>query len=192
MPLLETVRTRVRNILGRQADDVWGLVLIVAAVVFVLGFIGQAGPAGRGLESGSRFLFGIWRYVLPIGLVGIGAALIMDRPRDGSARLVAGAMTTFVGTVALFHLLTGTVSLASDLALVEQRGGVVGAVVAFPLRRILGIWGAFVVLAAATGMGVLIMTRTSVREFAGGAADLWRQFRLFMSEIRPRARRPER
>ena len=34
--------------------------------------------------------------------------------------------------------------------------------------------GAFVVLASAMGMGVLIMTQTSVRELAAGLADLYR------------------
>ncbi|HJR93239.1 MAG TPA: DNA translocase FtsK 4TM domain-containing protein [Acidimicrobiia bacterium] len=183
-PLLETVRTRARTILGRQLDDVWGLVLVVTALVFVLGLVGQAGPVGRGLEAGSQFLFGVWRFVVPAALVGIGAALIVGKPREGTARLVTGALTTFVGTVSLFHLLTGAVALASDLSLVEQRGGVVGAVVAFPLRRLLGSWGAFVVLAAVTGMGVLIMTRTSVREFVSGVGDLWHQFRTFLTDSR--------
>jgi DNA segregation ATPase FtsK/SpoIIIE, S-DNA-T family len=163
---------------------VWGVVLIVFALVVILGFLGQAGPVGRGLETGSRFLFGIWRFVIPPLLIGIGWALIVGKPREGSGRLVTGAIVTFIGTVALFHLLTGTVSLATDISLVKQRGGVVGAIVAFPLRRILGIWGAFVVLASVVGMGVLVMTRTSVREFVGGLTDLWNQFRRFLAEIR--------
>lgn len=182
--LLEKFRTRLRTTLGRQADDVWGVVLVVLAIVVVLGFLDQAGPVGRGLEAGSRFLFGVWRYVIPVALAGIGSALVVGKPREGTGRLVMGALTTFVGTVALFHLLTGTVSLAADLSLVKQRGGVVGAIVAFPLRRILGIWGAFVVLSSVVGMGVLVMTRTTVREFVGGIADLWRQFRRFVGDLR--------
>jgi hypothetical protein len=73
--LLESIRTRLRTTLGRQADDVWGVVLIVFALVVILGFLGQAGPVGRGLETGSRFLFGIWRFVIPPLLIGIGWAL---------------------------------------------------------------------------------------------------------------------
>ena len=190
MPVLARLRSWIRTTLGRQADDVWGLVLIVCAIVVVLGFLDQAGPIGRGIETGTRFLFGVWRFVIPAALAGVGLSLITGRPREGAARLVWGAVTTFVGTVAIFHLLTGTVSLASDMALVQQRGGAVGALLAFPLRRLLGIWGAFVVLAAVTGMGVLVMTRTSVGEFAAGLGDLFRQFRSFISEIRrpdPRA-----
>ncbi len=182
--LLATLREKLRLILGRQADDVWGVVLIVFAIVIVLGFLGQAGPVGRGLETGTRLLFGVWRFVLPGALVGIGWALIAGKPRDGAGRMVTGAGTTFVGTVALFHLLTGTVSIAQDLALVQQRGGAVGALIAFPLARILGVWGSFVVLSAVIGMGMLVLTRTSVREFVGGLGDLGRQFRRFVSDLK--------
>src|SRR5690606_16305887 len=140
-PVLATIRDWLRGSLGRQADDVWGVVLIVFAILVVLGFAGQAGPVGRGIEAGTRYLFGVWRFAFPVALVGIGWALIAGKPRDGAGRLVMGSLATFIGTISLFHLLTGSVSLASDLALVQERGGVVGALLAFPLSRVLGVWG---------------------------------------------------
>ncbi len=173
----------MRTTLGRQADDVWGLVAIVCAIVVVLGFFDQAGPVGRGLENATRFLFGVWRVMVPVALAGVGVALIVGKPRDGVSRLTSGTVATFVGAVAIFHLLTGAVALAADMELVQQRGGAVGAIVAYPLRRVLGIWGAFVVLCAMTGMGVLIMTRTSVREFTSGITDLWRHFVRFVGDL---------
>ena len=182
-PLLASLREWARRLLGRQADDVWGVVLIVAAILFVLGFMDQAGPVGRGLETAAGFLFGVWRYLVPVALAGIGWALIAGRPRDGAGRLVAGVATTFIGTVALFHLLTGRVSLAADLALVQRRGGAVGALLAFPLARILGMWGAFVVLASLVAVGVLVMTRTSVKELVAGVADLGRSLRRMAAEL---------
>ena len=77
--------------------------------------------------------------------------------------------------------MTGAVALAPSLELVEERGGAVGSLIAFPMRRVLGMWGAFVVLASAMGMGVLIMTQTSVRELAAGIADLYRSTRKMAS-----------
>jgi S-DNA-T family DNA segregation ATPase FtsK/SpoIIIE len=180
---LAAVRHSVRNTLGRQTDDVWGLVLLVLAALVVLAFFELAGPFGDGFESGSRFLFGVWRFALPLALAGIGIALIVGKPRDGARRLVIGGVTTFIGTLALFHLLTGAVAFRSSIDLVQDRGGAVGSLIAFPLRRILGHWGAFVVLASAIGMGVLLMTHTSVRELAHGIADLWRNFTKMTREI---------
>jgi S-DNA-T family DNA segregation ATPase FtsK/SpoIIIE len=180
---LAAVRGSVRNTLGRQTDDVWGLVLVVLSILVVLAFFGLAGPVGDGFDRGSRFLFGVWRYALPAALAGVGIALIVGKPRDGARRLVVGGITTFIGTLALFHLLTGAVAFRSSLDLVQERGGAVGSLIAFPMRRILGHWGAFVVLASAIGMGVLIMAQTSVRELFHGIADLWKNLRKLAREV---------
>lgn len=171
---LAVFRDSARATLGGQTDDVWGLILVVISILVALAFVGRAGPVGDGMQSGSVFLFGVWRFALPVAIFGIGVALIIGKPREGARRLVVGGITTFVGTLALFHLLTGAVSLRPNIDLVQERGGAVGALIAFPLRRVLGSWGAFVVLASAIGMGVLIMTQTTVRELFHGIADMWR------------------
>jgi S-DNA-T family DNA segregation ATPase FtsK/SpoIIIE len=176
---LVAVRSSVRGTLGRQTDDVWGMILVVLSVLVLLAFVDLAGPVGEGMASGSRLLFGVWRFAVPVALAGIGIAMIVGKPKDGAKRLVAGGIVTFIGSLALFHLMTGAVALAPNIELVKERGGAVGSLMAFPLRRILGMWGAFVVLAAAMGMGVLIMTQTSVRDFALGIADIFRSTRTF-------------
>jgi len=181
---LGALRDRIREQLGRQADDVWGLAIIVVAILIVLGFLGLAGPFGDAVEDGTRFAFGWWRYLLPVLMIGIGAGLIIGRPRQGPGRIVSGAVTSFVGSLSMFHLLTGGVALVPNLALVEARGGALGALIAFPLRRLLGTWGAFVVLAAVMGMGVLILTRTTVKELVAGVADIVRSIRTFATSTR--------
>ncbi|HIE21375.1 MAG TPA: hypothetical protein EYP73_02095 [Acidimicrobiia bacterium] len=143
----------VRHTLRRQTDDVWGLVLLVLAVLATLAFVDGAGPFGEGFETVTRFLFGVWRYALPVAMAGVGIALITGKPRGAARRLVVGGITTFIGTLALFHLLTGAVSLRPSIELVEERGGAVGALIAFPMRRLLGFWGSFVVLSATVGAG---------------------------------------
>jgi len=174
-PALVAVRDSVRGTLGRQTEDVWGLVLLVMATLVILAFFGLAGPFGDGFETGSRFLFGVWRFGIPVAFAGIGIALIVGKPRDGARRLVAGGVTTFIGTLALFHLLTGAPAFRSDLDLVLDRGGAVGSLIAFPMRRLLGHWGAFVVLASTIGLGVLIMSQTSVRELFHGVVAVLRR-----------------
>ena len=181
--MLAGVRDSIRNTLGRQTDDVWGMVLVVLAILVTLAFFELAGPVGDGFDDGSSFLFGVWRYVVPLALAGVGLALIIGKPRDGARRLVVGGIVTFIGTLALFHLLTGAIAFRSSVDLVQERGGAVGSLIAFPLRRIVGHWGAFVVLASAIGMGVLLMTQTSVRELFHGVADIWRRMRTLAREV---------
>ncbi|MFO7299100.1 MAG: DNA translocase FtsK 4TM domain-containing protein [Actinomycetes bacterium] len=178
---LAGMRTGLRQALGRQTDDVWGLILVVFGILVALAFFDLAGPVGNGIDTASRFLFGVWRFALPVALAGVGVAMIVGRNRDGARRLTLGGLTTYVGTLALFHLLTGAVALKPNIELVQERGGAVGALIAFPLRRILGHWGAFVVLAFLVGIGVLVMTRTTVRELFLGIAAMFRSLRSFAS-----------
>ena len=171
---LEGLRERLRVHLGRQADDLWGMILVVLGLLFGLGFLDLAGPFGTAVENGTRLLFGLWRYALPLALIGIGVVLIAGRPRQPAGRTVTGSVFTFIGSLAMFHLLTGAVALAPNIELVKERGGAIGALVAYPLRRLLGSWGAFVVLSAFMGMGVLILFRTTVKEAVGTAVELVR------------------
>ena len=47
---LAGMRTRLREALGRQTDDVWGLILIVLGILVTLSFFDLAGPVGEGIE----------------------------------------------------------------------------------------------------------------------------------------------
>ncbi len=162
--MLARARTAIRERLGRQADDVWGVVLLVLSAVIVLSFFDQAGPVGGAIDTALQFAFGFWAYVVPIGLVAIGVALIVGKPRSDYGRLATGIITTFLGTLALFHLMTGTEPLYENIERVQDTGGAIGSLISFPLRRLIGLWGAFVVLSSITAMGLLILTKTTVRQ----------------------------
>ena len=52
-----------------RANDVTGLVLIVVALISLLALFGdRAGIAGRLLESVMSVSFGVFRYLVPVGL----------------------------------------------------------------------------------------------------------------------------
>jgi S-DNA-T family DNA segregation ATPase FtsK/SpoIIIE len=184
---LRTMKDRLRNRLGRQTDDVWGIVLIVVSLLMMLSFFGLAGPVGGWIRTGFEFLFGVWAFFVPIALTIIGVAMVGTMPRADYARLSIGIATLFVGSMALFHLMTGTVQLHDHLDLVMDRGGALGALVAFPLRRLIGFWGAFVVLLAVTGLGALVVTKATIR-------DVWLTIRGGFAAVRYRLvrRRAER
>ena len=161
---LRTIRERLRNRLGRQTDDVWGLALVVLSLLLVLSLVNLTGPIGATATSGLRFVFGIWAYFVPASLFVIGVAMIGTMPKADYGRLSVGMLVLFVGSMSLFHLMTGTISLAGSVDQVIERGGAVGSLIAFPLRRLLGFWGAFVVLVAITGMGALLVTKATIRD----------------------------
>lgn len=161
---LKTMKVRLRTRLGRQTDDVWGLLLIVVAILLTFAFIGLAGPVGRWAVNTLTFLFGIWAYFVPGLLAIIGVAMVGTMPRADYGRLTVGLLVLFFGSMALFHLMTGTVSLADNVDQVVARGGAAGSLLAFPARRLIGFWGAFLVLVAVTGLGALLVTKATIRD----------------------------
>ncbi len=177
---------------GRQADDIWGVALLVLAALVTLAFIDQAGPVGRGLVAGLRLLFGLWSFAVPVAMAGVGVGLIAGEARGAYGRLAIGMMLIFVGTLSLFHLITGTVSLAESIDLVKARGGAIGSLIAFPLRRLVGLWGAFLVLSALVAVGVLIATRTSARQVLEAAAQMVRGLRARAARAVAGSRTPGR
>ncbi len=188
---LRAGRERIRERLGRHTDDVWGVVLIVAALLVALSYFGLSGPVGAGVSAATRFLLGAWAYGLPFVVAVIGIALVGLFPRVKVGRLVAGVVIVYLGTLAMFHLLTGSVALAGNLDQVQESGGVIGALVAFPLRRLLGFWGSFLVLFAVIATGTLILTRSTIRDVGHTIASSFRRFRSWLGLDRnPSPRQP--
>ncbi len=177
---LRTSRDRIRERLARQSDDVWGVVLIVLASLVGLSFFGLSGPIGAGLSGSLRFLFGMWAFGVPVVLAIVGLSLVGVCCSEDRGRLVVGLAAVFVASLALFHLLTGSVALAGHVDQVKESGGAIGALVAFPLRRTIGFWGAFLVLLAALGLGTLIVTKASIRDVAGTIGSFTRRFRSWI------------
>lgn len=163
---------RVRFGIGRQAHEVVGLLLALAGLLVALSFFGAAGPGGRWLLEGLRFLVGVWVYPLPLLFLALGGMLLIGRYRDDFRRVLVGAALWFWGALGLFHLVTGGVAMAGNAGLIRSTGGALGSLLAFPLHRLLGFWGAFLVASVITSLGVLVVVRASVREVAVAAGEL--------------------
>ncbi|MGQ0520957.1 MAG: DNA translocase FtsK [Actinomycetota bacterium] len=153
--------------LGRQADDVWGLALLVAGLLAALGIYADlAGPAGGALGTASGRLLGWARFLVPAALAGVGLSLVRGRPRAEPSRAVVGAALAVVAGAGLGHLLGGTPRWDAEGRLLRRAGGWLGVAVGGPLRALLSPWGAGLVLGSLAIMAVLVLTRTPVRSAA--------------------------
>ncbi|MGI8822593.1 MAG: DNA translocase FtsK 4TM domain-containing protein [Acidimicrobiia bacterium] len=147
----------------------------MVAIVLALAFFGGAGPVGSGVAEGLAIFFGIGSWFIPVIIALIGVAMVGTMPRADYARLTVGLTTIFVSSLALLHLMSGTLPLSAGIPAVMERGGAMGSLVSFPLRRLIGFWGAWVVLFSITSIGVLIATKATVRDVGHALKDsaLW-------------------
>ena len=157
--------------IGRQTHDVVGLCMAVAGLLIALAFFGAAGPLGQWTLESLRFVVGVWVYVTPVLLVALGGALMVGRYHEGFRRILVGVVLWFSGSLALFHLLTGGLSLAGNLGRVKESGGALGSLIAYPLNRLMGFAGAFLVISVLIAGGVMLVVRATVRDVVVAAVE---------------------
>ncbi|MFV0308026.1 MAG: DNA translocase FtsK 4TM domain-containing protein [Desertimonas sp.] len=143
-----------------------GIGLIVVAVLLALAFyVDLAGPLGRGVEAVFGWAIGLGRFVLPVALGAVGAALIRDGRSSSAPRLTIGWGLVSIGTLGFLHVVAGPSGFA-PVDDITGAGGFVGALVAEPLRTLIASGGAIVVLLAVALAGALLITQTSLRTMA--------------------------
>ncbi|MDP8938164.1 MAG: DNA translocase FtsK [Actinomycetota bacterium] len=157
--------------LGGHGHDVAGLVLVLAGLVAALSVYGDlAGPAGQLLSDGAGAVLGLGRAGLPPALVAVGALVLWRRPLEGPGRLGAGVALVTVAATGILHLVTASPGFGAPVRDLRHAGGFVGLVAAEPLRTLLASWGAGAVLATIGGVGLLVISRSTVRTAAGHVA----------------------
>ncbi len=168
--------------MGRQSDDVWGLLFLAAAAIAALGiYLDLTGPAGRALRKGTGDLFGWGRLLVPGCLALVGGMLVRERLRQEPGRVALGCGFLLVGTSGLLHLARGPAHWHGAIRPLADAGGLVGAVVGAPLRDFLAPWGAAIILTTLGALSLLVLTGTPVRaasdHLGEGLAAAGRQLR---------------
>jgi S-DNA-T family DNA segregation ATPase FtsK/SpoIIIE len=159
-----------------------GLVLIAVGIVCGLGVYGDGGgPAGRAIADASGTGLGLLRYALPAGLVVGGAALVLVRSparpepaADGdegertsiAAHIGVGLTLLILTSAGLLHLAGGSPDYTDPDRDLRAAGGWLGVAVGTPLTSLVGTAGAAAVLAVLALAGLIVLTRTPLRDAA--------------------------
>ena len=142
--------------------DAWGLVLIgLAAVIGGSVWFDVAGPVGEVISTGTHWLIGAGALILPVILVGIAIALMLNvRTSDAvRARVTLGFSIIAIGMLGLIHVFAGNPAAWEERKLAGGAfgaftGGVLAAgfssFVAIPLLGLVILYGAL----KATGITV--------------------------------------
>jgi DNA segregation ATPase FtsK/SpoIIIE, S-DNA-T family len=154
---------KVARHLGPQVSDVLGIGLVVLAALSILGvWFDAAGPIGRYLRILVRGTFGLPGYATPVVSLWWGLVLMRGTAEEERGRMLVGLSLSAVGGLGLFSLLRGNPSPAAGLAGFGDAGGLVGAVVAWPLSRLLSGYGAAIVCGGLFVLGLLVFTATPI------------------------------
>jgi hypothetical protein len=182
-PAASTTRTTKvgqssRKALSPHKGDIQGTFLIVLALILALGiWFEDGGRLGVFMALLFRGLFGYGAYAVPVLVGGLAVALFW-RPSTSddmvAGRVTIGLLAVLVGGLGLLHLARGAPPADSVPAVLQESGGLVGAIIAAPLARLLSTWGAGALFACMLFLGTLISTRTSVAAVARGVSSMGR------------------
>ncbi len=143
-------RTRSRSNAIEEYDTLiryaGAVVLIASGVLFALGSVGSAGPAGGAAFALAYATIGIGAFLLPVALVLIGLYAGFGRPALAPLT-TSGALIVSASVLAFAGLFPDT-----DL------GGYAGSWLGGSLESLFGFWGAFVLLLALFSIGAALVT----------------------------------
>jgi DNA segregation ATPase FtsK/SpoIIIE, S-DNA-T family len=181
-PRTQRVGQGSRQALSPHKGDIQGVALILLGVLFALSvWVHDGGSAGHFIELLLRGLFGWGAYAVPLLAAGIGLALF--RRATGRAdetvggRVTIGLTAVLLGGLGLVHLAKGAPPRGAATIVLQHSGGLLGAVMAAPLARLLSPAGAAAAFAGVAFLGVLVTTKTSVAAVGRGIAGAGRLLR---------------
>lgn len=151
----------VREPTGRltpgRTRAVYGLFFLALGIFTLLCIVApdSVGVVGRGVRTGLAWALGIGRFLVPLLFFAGAVVVFWKKPEVRTALLVTGLAIVAVSVLAMVQASVPPDEMfgAGNLS---SHGGLVGAVVAWPLVKLLQKVGAFIFLVAALLAGVVI------------------------------------
>ncbi len=159
------LRNAIVDHLGGQSNDVWGMLLLLAAALAALGIYADViGPAGRGIRIGTEVAFGWGRFMVPVALGAVGFSLVRNHEESDTARVAAGLVLASIAVMGCAYLFGGAPGIDATRGEAMDAGGYVGVVLVGPLRALLGPWGAGLIVITLAVLSFVVLTRVSLRD----------------------------
>jgi S-DNA-T family DNA segregation ATPase FtsK/SpoIIIE len=185
---------RTRKVLSPWIRDAVGIGLVVSALLAVLAlWFGSAGPAGHAISWILHAAFGLAAVTFPPFAVWWGAVLLRDLEPEDRIRIGIGSCILILGALGLLSLARSDPSPLSGYAGTKHQpglseaGGLIGALGAWPLARVLSAIGAALVDLGVLILGLLVITATPISAI-GRKLSQWREARDEADPVRVTAR----
>jgi DNA segregation ATPase FtsK/SpoIIIE, S-DNA-T family len=161
------------------ARDALGIGLIVLAALAVLGlWLDSGGPFGDAVDYGAHAFTGAAAVTMPVVAMYWGILLLRGTAEEDRIRMVLGFLILLAGTLGIMSVARGDPSPTSGYTGVHAAGGLIGALVGWPLARVASDVGAVIVCSGLALLGLLVFTGTplvavvrGVGRWLGGGAE---------------------
>ncbi|WP_290184357.1 FtsK/SpoIIIE family DNA translocase [Corynebacterium glaucum] len=153
--------------------DAWGLVLLgLAAIIGASVWMDIAGPVGNAIAQGCHWVIGAGALILPVVLVGIAIALMLNVRTPGAvrSRVALGLTIIAISMLGMVHVFAGN---PADWETRRIAGGAIGAVFGGALAAAFSSYVAIPLLALVIVYGALKTTGITVREAYDYIVDLF-------------------
>lgn len=153
--------------------DAWGLVLLgLAAIIGASVWMDIAGPVGHAIAQGCHWVIGAGALILPVVLVGIAIALMLNVRTPGAirTRVALGLSIIAVAMLGMVHVFAGS---PADWETRRIAGGAIGTVFGGVLSAAFSSYVAVPLLALVIVYGALKTTGITVREAYDYIVDLF-------------------
>lgn len=158
--------------------------ILALALILILSILSLAGSAGESIDDFLQSAFGWDRILLPLILLVVAYVLFAPNKLKLNVTNYVGLVLFFLFFNALTHVLAfrGT-DFEPDK--IGAAGGLIGLLVATPFLRLLGFWGATVILLALSITAVLFIFNTYIRHLINAGTWLGNIIAKILSVFKP-------
>jgi S-DNA-T family DNA segregation ATPase FtsK/SpoIIIE len=167
-----SIPRRAARHLAPWARDALGIGLIVLAMLAVLGlWLDSGGPFGGAVDSTAHAFTGIAAVAMPVVALYWGILLLRGTAEDDRIRMVLGFLILLAGALGILSIVRSDPSPSSGYTGVSSSGGLIGAVVGWPLSRVASPIGGVIVCAGLVVLGLLVFTGTPLSTVVRAIVD---------------------
>jgi S-DNA-T family DNA segregation ATPase FtsK/SpoIIIE len=149
-----------RHLSPRAADALGiGLLILGLLAVFAIWF-DTGGPFGALLQVMVLGLFGIAGYSFPVVAAYWAVVLVRGTAIDDRGRMLVGLWILALGGLGIVSITGHNPSLSAGYKPLSRAGGMLGALVAWPLSRVVSPYGAVAICLGLGVLGILVFTAT--------------------------------
>lgn len=149
---LDSDSTRRPALKESTMKSVWGIVLFVLSIFFLLAAFGKGGPVGGWTFSSITTLLGYGYYLVPTILLILSLSFFGDQERTFPLSKGLGSLLFVISGLGIFHLVH------------ESSGGVLGRIIATPLLNLFDYTISFIALIALLVISILVIYDAALRK----------------------------